>query len=194
MTTWGVQLQTLESRAAEHDRFASQLVASLAEPLRHLATRTEGLRKHHAEYAEKLERERDGTYTDLRKSKGRYDSVCQEVENRRKKIDSSYDHGKSKAQTAYQQQQEDMRNTKVARSQQALRTSLTDSEHLPYRHQCHKQAEGKVLPRICTGPARCKSHILQVTLAILLTTCSHYRISRKLGSRNSTPSGRKRPP
>ena len=113
MTTWGVQLNTLESRANEHEQFANQLVIHLADPLRNLATRSEEIRKHHAEYAAKLEREKDSTYSDLRKTKGKYDSVCQEVENRRKKIESSFDHGKTKAQSAYVQQQVDMRNTKV---------------------------------------------------------------------------------
>lgn len=112
MTTWGVQLTTLESRAAEHDRFATSIVSSLAEPLKHLGGKYEDLRKQHAEYASKLEKERDGSYTDLKKIKGKYDGACQEVENRRKKIDSSFDHGKQKAQSAFQQQQSDMRNTK----------------------------------------------------------------------------------
>lgn len=114
MTTWGVQLTTLESRAAEHDRFASELVSHLADPLKHLNVRCEDLRKHHAEYALKLEKERDFSYGDLRKSKGKYDSVCQDVENRRKKVDSSYDSSKQKAQMAYQQQLSDMHNAKVS--------------------------------------------------------------------------------
>ena len=113
MTTWAVQLTTLESRAAEHERYSTQLITSLAEPLKIMASKYEDLRKQHAEYASKLEKERDTTYADLRKTKGKYDSVCQEVENRRKKIDSSFDHGKSKAQGAYNQQLSDMRNTKV---------------------------------------------------------------------------------
>ena len=61
----------------------------------------------------RLEKERDGSYGDLRKSKGRYDTVCQEVESRRKKIESSFDYGKQKAQNAYQQQIMDMHNVKV---------------------------------------------------------------------------------
>jgi len=113
MTTWGVQLTTLESRAAEHDQFAGQLIANLADPLKNLAARYEELRKYHVEYAGKLEKERDSTYGDLRKMKGKYDSVCQEVENRRKKIDSSFDHGKQKARNAFEQQQLEMRNVKV---------------------------------------------------------------------------------
>lgn len=112
MTTWGVQLTTLESRAAEHDRFANGLISSLAEPLKHLATKYEDLRKSHADYATKLEKERDGSYADLRKTKSKYDSVCQEVESKRKKTESSFDHGKQKAQAAFQQQQADMRNVK----------------------------------------------------------------------------------
>jgi len=113
MTTWGVQLNTLEARAAEHDQFATALVTNLAEPLKGLAARYEELRKYHAEYAVKLEKERDGTYKELRNVKGKYDSVCQEVENRRKKIDSSFDHGKQKARNAFDQQQVEMRNVKV---------------------------------------------------------------------------------
>lgn len=112
MTTWGVQLTTLESRAAEHDRFASQLIGGIADPLKHLETKLDGLRKHHADFAGKLEKERDGTYSELRKSKAKYDSVCQEVENKRKKQDSSFDHGKAKAAAAFNQQQDEMRNVK----------------------------------------------------------------------------------
>jgi uncharacterized protein YhaN len=112
MTTWATQLTTLENRAAEHDRFATQLISHLADPVKHLSTRCEDLRKHHADYAAKLEKERDNTYADLRKTKTKYDSVCQDVEKSRKKIDSSFDHGKTKAQSAYLQIQADMRNTK----------------------------------------------------------------------------------
>lgn len=173
MTTWTVQLTTLESRAAEHERFSQQIIMSLAEPLRNLAMRYEDLRKQHADYAAKLEAERNGSYADLKKTKGKYDSVCQEVENRRKKIESSYDHGKSKAQTAYQQQQSDMRNSKVGHNNAALRAwccndketicmdlialawptfeSLTNThpEYLPHLYQCYQQTEGEILPRVC---------------------------------------------
>jgi hypothetical protein len=113
MTTWTVQLTTLESRAAEHEQFGQQIITSVADPLKNLTTRYEDLRKQHADYAVKLEKERDGTYADLRKTKAKYDSVCQEVEHKRKKIESSFDHGKTKAHSAYQQQLSDMRNHKV---------------------------------------------------------------------------------
>ncbi|KAI9835070.1 MAG: hypothetical protein M1819_002622 [Sarea resinae] len=112
LTTWGTQLSTLESRAAEHDRFSTELISHVADPLRAVATRYEELRRRHADYAALLEKERDGSYADLKKVKANYDVVCQEVENRRKKIDSSFDSNKGKAQNAYQQQLLDMHNVK----------------------------------------------------------------------------------
>lgn len=85
----------------------------IADPLKNIAARYEEIRKSHAEYAAKLEKERDISYSELKKTKGRYDGACQEVENRRKKIESSFDYGKQKAQMAYQQQVAEMRNVKV---------------------------------------------------------------------------------
>lgn len=110
---WTTQLSTLESRAAEHDRYSAELVLQIADPLKNLAARYEEIRKSHAEYAAKLERERDLSYGDLKKIKGRYDGACQEVESRRKKTESSFDHSKNKAQSAYQQQIVEMHNVKV---------------------------------------------------------------------------------
>jgi hypothetical protein len=127
MTTWGLQLSTLESRASEHEKFAGALITNLADPLKHLATRYEELRKYHADYAAKLEKERDGTYADLRKTKGKYDSVCQEVENRRKKIDGAFDHGRQKARNAFEQQQLEMRNVKVMDISRFRSTVLTQT-------------------------------------------------------------------
>ena len=85
----------------------------MADPLKNIATRYEEIRKSHAEYAVRLEKERDMSYGDLKKIKGRYDGACQEVENRRKRMETSFDHGKSKAQNTYQQQLTDMHNVKV---------------------------------------------------------------------------------
>ena len=82
--------------------------------MKNIAARYEEIRKSHAEYALKLEKERDISYGELKKLKGKYDGSCQEVENRRKKIDSSFDHGKNKAQNAYQQQLTEMHNVKVS--------------------------------------------------------------------------------
>jgi len=113
MTTWGVQLSTLEQRAAEHDRFSKDLSFQLVEPVTKLQQQCEELRKQHSDYAAKLEKERDGQYGELKKDKVKYDEVCETVEKRRKKIESSFDSGKSKAQNAYQQHQQDMYNAKV---------------------------------------------------------------------------------
>lgn len=113
LTTWTTQLSTLESRAAEHDRFSTEIISHVAEPLKNIAAKYEEIRKSHADFAVKLEKERDSSYNELKKIKGKYDGSCQEVENRRKKIESSFDYGKQKAQTAYQQQLADMRNVKV---------------------------------------------------------------------------------
>lgn len=138
MTTWTVQLSTLESRAAEHDRYAAELILQIADPLKNLAIRYEELRKSHAEYAYKLERERDSSYGELKKTKGRYDGACQEVENRRKKTESSFDHGKAKSQNAYQQQVMDMHNVKVQNAIHEVTWMLISAEYVPYQHQCHE--------------------------------------------------------
>lgn len=132
MTTWGVQLSTLESRASEHDQFATALLTNLADPLKHHATRYEDLRKCHVDYATKLEKERDATYSELRKMKGKYDSVCQEVENRRKKTESAFDHGKQKARTAFEQQQAEMRNIK---NTYVISINVTNKQKEMYYHE-----------------------------------------------------------
>lgn len=132
MTTWGVQLSTLESRAAEHDQFAGALVSQLADPLKALGTRYEDLRKLHGDYATKLEKERDNQYAELRKQKGKYDSVCQEVESRRKKVDSAFDHGKNKARNAFEQQQVEMRNVK---NTYIISINVTNKQKEMYYHE-----------------------------------------------------------
>ena len=132
MTTWGVQLSTLESRATEHEQFAGALVTQLADPLKTLATRYEELRKLHGDYAAKLEKERDSQYTELRKQKGKYDSVCQEVENRRKKSDGAFDHGKAKARNAFEQQQIEMRNVK---NTYLISINVTNKQKEMYYHE-----------------------------------------------------------
>ncbi|KAJ5306410.1 hypothetical protein PENANT_c017G05419 [Penicillium antarcticum] len=112
LTTWTTQLNAVESHAAERDKFGSDLVVQVADPLKHAAAQYEEIRKCHVDYHSKLEKEREAAYGDLKKAKGKYDGACQEVESRRKKMESSFDHGKSKAQTAYQQQILEMNNYK----------------------------------------------------------------------------------
>ncbi|TVY84041.1 Protein BZZ1, partial [Lachnellula suecica] len=132
LTTWTTQITTLESRAAEHDRFGGELITHLADPLKVIATRYEELRKRHAEYADKLEKERDTTYGDLRKMKGKYDATCQEVENKRKKAESAFDYSKSKAQNAYQQQTVEMHNVK---NSYLIAINVTNKQKERYYHE-----------------------------------------------------------
>jgi hypothetical protein len=113
LTTWSTQLSAVESHAAVRDKFGLELISHVAEPIRQISVRYEELRKSHVEYHAKLEKEREASLSDLKKVKGKYDGVCQEVENRRKKTESSFDYNKTKAQAAYQQQLLEMNNVKV---------------------------------------------------------------------------------
>ncbi|RVX68758.1 hypothetical protein B0A52_07644 [Exophiala mesophila] len=110
LTTWTTQLSTLEARANEHAKFSTDLISQVSTPLEYNARKLEELRKSHAEYQAKLVKERDSSYGDLKKLKGKYDTVCQEVENRRKKAESSFE--KTKAQSSYNQQLMEMNNVK----------------------------------------------------------------------------------
>ncbi|TWU71870.1 hypothetical protein ED733_003677 [Metarhizium rileyi] len=130
LTTWSTQLTTLESRAAEHDKYGSLLISQVAEPLKYYGTRFEELRKRHVEYADKLAAERDASYGELRKVKGKYDTVCQEVESRRKKSESHYD--KAKAQSAYQQQIYEMNN---AKNSYLIAINVTNKQKEKYYHE-----------------------------------------------------------
>lgn len=105
-------MNTLEQRAAEHETFANDIIAKIATPLKYNQQRLEELRKSHAEYQNKLVKERDDSYATLKKMKTKYDTSCQELENKRKKQDSAFDHGKSKAAAAYSQQMMEMNNHK----------------------------------------------------------------------------------
>ncbi|KAL3422606.1 actin polymerization protein [Phlyctema vagabunda] len=132
LTIWTTQLTTLESRAAEHDRFGGELITRLADPLKVLAGRYEELRKRHTEYAEKLEKERDTSYGELRKMKGKYDASCQELESKRKKAESAFDYSKSKAQNAYQQQTLEMHNVK---NSYLISIRVTNKQKEKYYHE-----------------------------------------------------------
>ena len=112
LTIWTTHLTTLESRAAEHEKLGQDLVNSVGWQLEQAQKKLEELRKSHAEYQTKLVKERDTTYGDLKKLKSKYDTVCQEVENKRKKTESSFDSSRGKAQSSYNQQLMEMHNVK----------------------------------------------------------------------------------
>ncbi|KAK5992207.1 Protein BZZ1 [Cladobotryum mycophilum] len=130
LTTWSTQLTTLESRASEHSRYADQLITQVAEPLKFYGTRFEELRKRHSEYADKLEASRETCYADLRKTKGKYDSACQELEAKRKKTESHYD--KTKAQSNYQHQLYEMNN---AKNTYLITINVTNKQKEKYYHE-----------------------------------------------------------
>ncbi|KAK0728660.1 hypothetical protein B0T26DRAFT_738938 [Lasiosphaeria miniovina] len=130
LTTWTTLLTTLEARADEHERYGNDLVTKVAEPLKQIATRFEDVRKRHAEYAEKLEKERESSYADLRKVKAKYDATCQEVESKRKKTESAFD--KAKAQSAFQQQTLEMNNMK---NTYIIAVNVTNKHKEKYYHE-----------------------------------------------------------
>ncbi|OIW28934.1 FCH-domain-containing protein [Coniochaeta ligniaria NRRL 30616] len=130
LTTWTTQLTTLEGRADEHERYGNDLINKVAEPLKHVGLRFEELRKRHSDYAEKLEKERDTSYSDLRKVKAKYDAVCQEVESKRKKAESSFD--KAKSQSAFQQQTHEMNNVK---NTYLIAINVTNKQKEKYYHE-----------------------------------------------------------
>jgi len=64
--------------------------------------------------------------------KGKYDTSCQEVENKRKKAESSFDYSKSKAQNAYQQQVLEMHNVK---NSYLIAINVTNKQKEKYYHE-----------------------------------------------------------
>ncbi|KAL7622795.1 Protein BZZ1 [Parahypoxylon ruwenzoriense] len=130
LTIWTTHLTTLESLASEHEKYANELVQQVADPLKVFGAKFEELRKRHVEYATKLEAERDSSYADLRKTKSKYDAVCQEVESRRKKTESAFD--KAKAQSHYQQQLQDMNNVK---NTYLIAINVTNKQKEKYYHE-----------------------------------------------------------
>jgi formin-binding protein 1 len=64
--------------------------------------------------------------------KGKYDASCQEVENKRKKAESSFDYSKTKASNAYQQQILDMHNVK---NSYLIAINVTNKQKEKYYHE-----------------------------------------------------------
>ena len=64
--------------------------------------------------------------------KGKYDSSCQEVENRRKKAESSFDYSKTKAANVYQQQILEMNNVK---NTYLIAINVTNKQKERYYHE-----------------------------------------------------------
>ncbi|CAI4215237.1 unnamed protein product [Parascedosporium putredinis] len=124
------KLTTIEQRATEHDKYGNDLITRVADPLKSLGLRVEDLRKRHIEHSERLEKERDSSYSDLRKMKAKYDAACQELESKRKKTESSFD--KAKAQSGYQQQLMDTNNVK---NTYLISINVTNKQKEKYFHE-----------------------------------------------------------
>lgn len=73
---------------------AVELVTQVADPLKEIGTRYDDFRKRHESLANKLTAERDSAYSDLKKTKEKYDAQCKEVESARVKAEKSYDSSK----------------------------------------------------------------------------------------------------
>jgi Skp family chaperone for outer membrane proteins len=146
LTTWTTHLTAVESHAGERDKFATDLVVQVAEPLKQVAMQYEEIRKCHVDFHAKLEKERESSYSELKKAKGKYDGACQEVEGRRKKMEGSFDHNKPKAQAAYQQQILEMNNVKVGSVLPSTRPPLTEAEYVSDQYKRNQQTEGTILP------------------------------------------------
>lgn len=110
MTTWSTILTKLELVASEHDRLANEFITKIADPIKDVTLKLDAQRKRQVEYAEKLEKEKEAQYAALQKVKTKYDSVCQDVESKRKKSESAFD--KAKAQSSFQHQLQEMNNMK----------------------------------------------------------------------------------
>ncbi|KAI5779096.1 hypothetical protein EDC01DRAFT_672062 [Geopyxis carbonaria] len=112
LTTWTTILTTTEALASEHDALSVALSTQVCDVLKNIGVRYDDFRKRHESLSTKLLSERDGVYGELKKSKAEYDSECKHVEEKRQKIDKSYDSSKGKAERSYQNELTEMSNVK----------------------------------------------------------------------------------
>lgn len=114
MTTWTTIITTTESLAKEHDTYSNALLAQVADSLKSISSRYDDFRKRHESLNTKIVAERESVNNDLKKSKASYDSECKGVEEKRVKVDKSFDSGRAKAEKAYSQELTEMNNIKVS--------------------------------------------------------------------------------
>jgi chaperonin cofactor prefoldin len=144
LTTWTTILTTTEQLASEHDAFSTALNAQVADVLKNLATRYDDYRKRYESLSTKLLEERDKVYDDLKKAKSTYDLECKGVEEKRQKVDKSYDSSKTKAQKSYQNELAEMSNVKVI-GHAFMRYCADSSEHISSADRRRKQTQTAVL-------------------------------------------------
>ncbi|TGZ85498.1 FCH-domain-containing protein [Ascodesmis nigricans] len=112
LTTWTTILTSTEQLASEHDSLSTSLSLQVCDVLKAIQARYDDFRIRHEKLAQKLVTQRDEMYGDLKKSKTEYDNVCKMVEEKRQKIDKSFDASRSKAEKAYRAEQLEMNNIK----------------------------------------------------------------------------------
>ena len=100
--------------------------------LKPIAARYDDYRKRHESLSVKLLAERDSVYSDLKKSKAAYDAACREVEDKRARVDRSFEAGRAKAEKSYQAQLTEMNNVKVC-----LRYPVIDIACAPFWADFH---------------------------------------------------------
>lgn len=94
LITWTSILNSTEVLSKEHESLSVELLNQVADPLKDISTRYEDVRKRHEALSTKLQQERDSVYSDLKKTKEKYDAQCKEVELARVKAEKSYDASK----------------------------------------------------------------------------------------------------
>src|SRR4051794_11181295 len=112
MTTWTSLLTTTELLSQEHDKLGNDLNSRVSETLKVLALRYDTFRQQHEKFEKKLTAERDAQYSELKKAKAAYDVTCKELEEKRVKVEKSYDSSKAKAERGYNAQMAEMNNVK----------------------------------------------------------------------------------
>lgn len=112
LVTWTEILNQTEQLGKERQRIANEFGIQIADQVHGLGVRYEDLRKRYGSYNEKLLEDRDGYYSELKKSKQSYDSTCQTMENQRLKASKSFDRSKEKANRKMEDKEIEMNNSK----------------------------------------------------------------------------------
>jgi len=131
MTTWTTLLTSTELVAQEHDRLGMDINIRVAEATKVLGIRLDEFRKKHEALDLKITKERDAQYTDLKKAKVSYDSTCKDLEEKRVKVEKSYDSSRSKAERSYQTQMGEMHNIK---NTYIIAINVTNAQKEKYYH------------------------------------------------------------
>ncbi|KZP33431.1 hypothetical protein FIBSPDRAFT_810692 [Athelia psychrophila] len=98
--------------AQDHVTLADALTSQVTEVLRVIGSKSEETKRKQMVYYQKLLSDRDRTYSERTKTKGKYDEECIEVEAYRSKQSHSSDKHADRAAKQFEQQEIDMQNSK----------------------------------------------------------------------------------